>query len=78
MTLQVRLGIYQDHLGPFNAWEPLADSTVSDRVNKGFTPNGAPPAATFFEKRGLTRIADLNLRCETATEGLEVDKDSLR
>ena len=36
---QVRLGIYQDHIGPFNAWDPLADSTVADRVNKGFTPN---------------------------------------
>ena len=36
---QVRLGIYQDYIGPFNAWEPLADSTVADRVNKGFTPN---------------------------------------
>ena len=36
---QARLGIYQDHIGPFNAWEPLADSTVAERVNKGLTPN---------------------------------------
>ncbi|MDB6104040.1 MAG: hypothetical protein JWO52_4039 [Gammaproteobacteria bacterium] len=36
---QNKLGHYQDHAGPFNAWDELADSTKEDRVNKGFPEN---------------------------------------
>jgi hypothetical protein len=35
---QWRIGAYQDEVGPFNAWAPLAHSTVMDRTRKGFTP----------------------------------------
>lgn len=35
---QWRIGAYQDAVGPFNAWEPLAHSTVMDRIRKGYTP----------------------------------------
>lgn len=34
-----RIGTYQDRSGNFAAWEPLAESTVADRVAKGYTPN---------------------------------------
>lgn len=34
----VRIGMYQEATGPFNAWAELATSTVSDRVRQGFTP----------------------------------------
>lgn len=36
---KARIGHYQDGLGGFPAWEKLAESTVQDRVSKGFTPN---------------------------------------
>lgn len=36
---QARIGTYQGAAGPFNAWQPLANSTIADRINKGFTPN---------------------------------------
>lgn len=36
---QARIGTYQAETGPFNAWQPLASSTIADRINKGFTPN---------------------------------------
>lgn len=34
---QKRIGEYQDGVGPFVTWAPLADSTKEDRVAKGFT-----------------------------------------
>src|SRR5262249_2308121 len=34
-----KIGRYQRGVGPFPAWEPPADSTVADRVRKGFSPN---------------------------------------
>lgn len=36
---QSRIGTYQERSGNFAAWEPLAESTVADRVAKGYTPN---------------------------------------
>lgn len=35
---QWRIGAYQDAVGPFNAWAPLAHSTVMDRIRQGYTP----------------------------------------
>ena len=35
---QVKIGVYQEQAGPFNAWAPLADRTVADRISKGFSP----------------------------------------
>ena len=35
---QVRIGMYQEAAGPFPAWAPLADSTIADRIAKGYTP----------------------------------------
>lgn len=34
-----RIGEYQDAVGGFAAWSKLADSTIADRVSKGFTPD---------------------------------------
>lgn len=36
---QSKAGFYQDAVGPFQAWAPLAESTMVERVEKGFTPN---------------------------------------
>lgn len=36
---QKRIGEYQEYVGPFNAWAPLAESTVADRIAKGFSPD---------------------------------------
>lgn len=33
------LGTYQPAVGPFSAWQELAESTKEDRVRKGFTEN---------------------------------------
>jgi HK97 gp10 family phage protein len=38
-TAKAEIGVYQDAAGAFAAWQPLADSTVADRVSKGFTPD---------------------------------------
>ena len=32
-----KIGEYQNTAGPFAAWSPLAESTVEDRANKGFS-----------------------------------------
>ena len=36
---KAQIGRYQPAVGPFPAWAPLADSTVSDRVHKGYAPD---------------------------------------
>jgi HK97 gp10 family phage protein len=36
---KAEIGHYQAAAGPFQAWAPLADATVKDRVSKGFSPN---------------------------------------
>ena len=36
---KARIGEYQDGVGPYPAWRNLADSTVQDRISKGFTPD---------------------------------------
>jgi HK97 gp10 family phage protein len=33
------IGEYQKAIGPFPAWAPLAESTVADRVAKGYSPD---------------------------------------
>jgi HK97 gp10 family phage protein len=38
-TAKAEIGAYQPAVGPFDAWAPLADSTVADRTSKGFTPD---------------------------------------
>lgn len=35
---KARIGTYQDGMGPFPAWANLAESTVDDRIRKGFAP----------------------------------------
>jgi phage gpG-like protein len=34
-----KFGVYQLEDGPFDAWAPLAESTMEDRVRKGFSPD---------------------------------------
>jgi len=36
---KAEIGTYQDAEGPFEEWAELAESTKSDRFNKGFTEN---------------------------------------
>ncbi len=36
---KAEIGIYQDAVGEFNAWDELADSTKSDRVQQGYSEN---------------------------------------
>lgn len=36
---KARIGEYQDGVGPFAAWANLAESTVDDRLAKGYTPD---------------------------------------
>lgn len=36
---KAKFGEYQAEAGPFAAWAPLAQSTIDDRVAKGFTPD---------------------------------------
>ena len=36
---KAEIASYQGAAGPFQAWRALADATVADRVEKGFTPN---------------------------------------
>lgn len=38
-TAKDKFGEYQAGVGAFDAWAPLAESTVADRVSKGFTPD---------------------------------------
>lgn len=38
-TAKAEIGVYQDAIGNFPAWDELADSTKKDRVSKGFSEN---------------------------------------
>lgn len=38
-TAKEEIGQYQQAVGPFPAWAPLAEATVDDRVRRGFTPD---------------------------------------
>lgn len=38
-SAKAEIGVYQPEVGPFPAWAPLAESTMEDRVRKGYTPN---------------------------------------
>jgi phage gpG-like protein len=38
-TAKGELGHYQAAIGPFDAWQELADSTKEDRVQQGYTEN---------------------------------------
>jgi phage gpG-like protein len=38
-TARESIGTYQQAIGPFAAWSPLAESTVADRTAKGYTPD---------------------------------------
>lgn len=34
-----KIGVYQDQVGPFRAWDPLKKATQRERAKKGYTPN---------------------------------------
>lgn len=38
-TAKAEMGVYQDAVGPFPAWDELAESTKDDRVRQGYTEN---------------------------------------
>lgn len=39
ITAKGEIGAYQQAIGPFPAWAQLAESTMADRVAKGYTPD---------------------------------------
>lgn len=55
-----RIGEYQDGVGPFNSWAPLADATKADRAAQGF-PEDEP----------LLRTGDLRDSIEVTARGNE-------
>jgi len=57
---QARIGSYQDGIGGFPAWANLAESTIQDRINKGFTPDDP-----------LLRTGELRNSIEVQSEGHE-------
>ncbi len=57
---KARIGEYQDAAGPFPAWANLAESTVNDRISKGFSPD-----------EPLLRTGDLRESIEREVKGLE-------
>jgi HK97 gp10 family phage protein len=59
-TAKAEIGIYQGEAGPFPAWAPLAESTVADRIAKGFTPDDP-----------LLRTGDLRDSIVHEVEGME-------
>lgn len=59
-TAKEEIGHYQPEVGPFPAWEPLAESTVADRVHQGFSPD-----------EPLLRTGDLKESISHSVEGLE-------
>lgn len=58
-TAKTELGVYQPAVGPFNAWDPLADSTRADRVRAGYSENDP-----------LLRSGELRASIESETVGL--------
>lgn len=54
------IGEYQEAVGPFQAWEELADSTKAERVRKGYTENDP-----------LLRSGELRESISHETKGLE-------
>lgn len=61
-TAKDEIGTYQSAVGPYPAWEPLADSTRADRVSKGYTENDP-----------LLRSGQLRDSISHVTRGLEAD-----
>lgn len=57
---QAEIGKYQGSVGPFPAWEPLADSTQDERVRLGFTADDP-----------LLRTGELQESIEKERQGLE-------
>lgn len=56
------IGEYQtENMGPFPPWKQLAESTVDDRVRKGYAPD-----------EPLLRTGDMRDSIESTVEGLEV------
>lgn len=47
-TAKAEIGEYQDAVGPFEAWAPLAESTEADKAAKGY-----PPDAPLLRKGDL-------------------------
>ncbi len=63
------VGHYQDAVGPFAAWQELADSTKDDRVRQGFTEND-PGLRTGEMRDSIQHVSDK----ENAVIGSDDDK----
>lgn len=59
-TAKEEFGIYQDPIGDFNGWADLKESTIAERVQKGFSPNDP-----------LLRTGELRDSIQHETMGLE-------
>ena len=76
-----RIGDYQDHVGPFKAWAPLAESTKADRVAKGYPEDepllreGVLRDSIEADSRGNTALVGSAGR-SVAVSGVRYGKDS--
>lgn len=63
---KAEIGTYQEAVGPFPAWAPLAPSTVADRVRQGYAPDepllreGDLRDSITHETRGLDAVVGSN------------------
>lgn len=53
-TAQGEIGFYQDQIGPYAAWEQLADSTEAEKARLGFEPD-APLLRTGGMRKSINR-----------------------
>jgi len=56
-TAKDKIGEYQDGIGPFPAWEELAEATKEDRLRQGFTEND-PLLRTGDLKNSISHISE--------------------
>lgn len=56
---KAQFGEYQDQVGPFPAWTPLADATKANRVREGF-PEDEPLLRTGDLRDSISREVDGN------------------
>jgi hypothetical protein len=56
-TAKSEIGVYQESVGPFPAWAPLADSTEEEKARLGY-PTDAPLLRTGDMRESITHERD--------------------
>lgn len=57
-TAKDEIGHYQAAIGPFEAWDPLADSTEADKANKGYPANAPLERTGQFRDTFKSEVED--------------------